>query len=274
MSDERWQDSLAEDIRANPTLDKFKSQDDLAKSYVELERMNGRSLVLPGEDAPEDAWDKYYAKAQESGHLTVHPDHATDDQAKAFWKAIGVPDDGDGYKVPDNFDGLPDEYVKSLTALAVKAGWTNKQYQETLSAMAEDHAEHTGAQEQALADDRGIVDKVFGLAKEQKLKAIGALAEQFIDPSNPPSWAGDLSKLTAGDLIFMDNLVKGFTGKGPQAFKQPDAAGNQYTPGELDEMIDNLTTDLSDNGRKMTKDKYNAKQAKRMRYIKMRGSTK
>ncbi|RKZ91789.1 MAG: hypothetical protein DRQ40_09440 [Gammaproteobacteria bacterium] len=272
MSD-RWQDSLPEDMRTNPTLDKFKDPEGLAKSYIELERMQSRSLTIPGEHSTDDDWDKYYTKAQEGGHLTVHPDHASDEHKKAFWKSLGVPESTDGYSMVDDFEGLPDDTVSGVRELAVKAGWTNKQFQKTLAALREDHVAQSDVNSQALAEDKGIVDKMFGLAKEQKMSAIGALAEQFIDPKVPPAWAGDLSKLSAGDLIFMDNLVKGFTGKGPQAFKQPDTNGQQYTPGELDEMIDKLTTDMETNGRQMGKDRYNALLAKRIRYIGMRGAS-
>ena len=37
-----WRQNLPEGVRENPILDKFKSYDDLAKSYIEQQRFLGR----------------------------------------------------------------------------------------------------------------------------------------------------------------------------------------------------------------------------------------
>jgi len=262
-----WLDSLPEDMRSNPTLSKFKDSEGLAKSYIELERMQSRSITMPGEHATDEDWDKYYTKAQEGGHLTVHPDHATDEHKSAFWKSLGVPEDGNGYSTAEGFDGLPKEWVDNLRNVAVAAGWTNKQYQATLAEFAKENATQAEANETAMNDDKGIVSGKWGMAEEQKKSAIAALINEFQDPGHP------LGELNASAYLMLDNIVKKFSGKGPQAFKQPVSGNQQYTPGELDEMIDKVTTDMEDNGRQMGKERYNALQAKRLRYIGMRGSS-
>ena len=262
---EAWQDSLSEDIRANPTLGKFKDIDGMAKSYIEMERMSGRSLVQPGEDAPKESWDKYYEKALESGHLTVHPDHSGDEQSAAFWKAAGVPEDKGGYVVEDGFDGLPKEVLDIWSDIAAEAGMTKKQYQKSISKIAELKAAETERFDQMVADDAAIVSTAWGNAETQKKEGIHALVDQFQDPAHPV-------EMNAAGYLMMDNILKAFTGKGPQVRQQPAAGETQYTPGELDEMISNLTTQLTDEGRSMDKAKYNALQRKRMKYLEMKSA--
>lgn len=72
-----WLDGVSEDLRGEETLKKFTSVDGLAKSYVELEKRLGRSVVIPGEGA-------------------------TTEEVQAFRARMGVPDapEGYGFKIP------------------------------------------------------------------------------------------------------------------------------------------------------------------------------
>src|SRR5216684_1515358 len=96
-------------IKDNPGLSKFKTQEDLEKGYIELEKSYGGSTSVPAVDAPAAEWDAFYSK-------------------------VGRPEKADGYKIElPKFEGVdykvPDETVKGFLAEAHKAGLTGKQAQ-------------------------------------------------------------------------------------------------------------------------------------------------
>lgn len=71
-----WFDNLSSDLKSNPSIEKFKTGDDLAKSYLELQSQFGKDkVVIPQGDNP-DEWSEVYSK-------------------------LGVPESADGYKLPD-----------------------------------------------------------------------------------------------------------------------------------------------------------------------------
>ncbi len=260
---DNWLDSLPDEIKANPTLSKFKTPDDLASSYVELERKIGRSLTIPGDDATDDAWERYYAKAQESGHLALHPDHADDDHSSAFWKSVGVPEDVDGYKLPEDFKELPDDYVSNMRKVAKEAGWTNKQFQATLQEFGKEYGEQQEALDQSIEEDKAVIAGKWGMAEEQKKSAVNALISKYADPDHP------LSELNSAAYLLLDNIVQAFSGKGPQGHAQPSAGGDTYTPGELKEMIADITTKQIEETHTIGREKYKALMAKKHRLQEM-----
>jgi hypothetical protein len=72
-----WFDKLDPDLRNNPGITKFKSEADLAKSYVELQKALGKDKV------------------------TLPTDKSTPDELKAFWKKIGAPEKPEDYDIGD-----------------------------------------------------------------------------------------------------------------------------------------------------------------------------
>jgi hypothetical protein len=57
-----WRDGLPENLKGSPSLGKFDAVDKLAKSYVELESMIGKSITPPGKDAKPEDWDRFYSR--------------------------------------------------------------------------------------------------------------------------------------------------------------------------------------------------------------------
>ena len=57
-----WRDSLAEDLRSEPSLKDFKDINSLAKSHVSAQKMLGGSIRIPGEDASDEARQEFYSK--------------------------------------------------------------------------------------------------------------------------------------------------------------------------------------------------------------------
>ena len=100
-------DNYPEDIKSNPTIQKFKAPEDLAKSYLELQSVMGNNKV----PIPKDENDKV--------------------AIATFNKALGIPDTAEGYELEevkdsDSFKGLSfgDDEFK---AVAHKHGLSTKQ---------------------------------------------------------------------------------------------------------------------------------------------------
>jgi len=105
-----WIDDLPADLKANPSIQKFKNKGDLAKSYVELQKLVGKDkVVVPNDKAPQAEWD-------------------------AFWAKVGRPQDIKGYEAP-NLEmpediKMPDNVLESFKAKAHELGLTKKQFAE------------------------------------------------------------------------------------------------------------------------------------------------
>ena len=103
-----WLGRVPEELRSNPSLTKFQSEGDLAKSYVEIQKMVGADKVA----APNENW--------------------TDDEWSDFYDRVGRPGEPGAYSF-DNIavpEGLPVEDGLALTMIeaAHKAGLSQRQF--------------------------------------------------------------------------------------------------------------------------------------------------
>ena len=158
-------DWLPEDLRSSPSLEKFKTPGDVAKSYLELEKMASGGVKIPKDDADPKDWEPVYTK-------------------------LGRPATPDAYQIARPADlpaGLEyDEGLeKSLRATAHSLGLNNKQLQGIANAISEHRSgqftqdqkagktqqeEHVATLKKQWGND---YDKNLGAAKA----AIGALAK-------------------------------------------------------------------------------------------------
>lgn len=102
-----WRTELPDELRNHAAFKDFKSLGDVAKSYIEKDKMIGADkLVIPKDDAPQTEWDAFYAKQG-------RPEKATD------YKLTDV-------KVPE---GLPqnDDFKNDMLAEMHKAGLNQRQ---------------------------------------------------------------------------------------------------------------------------------------------------
>lgn len=110
-----WGAQLSKDVRENPemvkSLSKFKSLDELSKSYHELSGRLGSSVQIPGKDAtPEDQ--------------------------SAFWKRMGRPESADKYSFKQEHEG-----AKAFAKTALEANLSDAQAQAVYK-----HLETTGGE--------------------------------------------------------------------------------------------------------------------------------
>lgn len=76
-NDKPWYETLDPDLKANPSVQKFKDVGSLTKSYLELEKTLGKEKVV------------------------IPTDKSTKEEITAFWRKLGAPEKEDGYELHD-----------------------------------------------------------------------------------------------------------------------------------------------------------------------------
>lgn len=172
-----WRDGLDESLREEKALGDYKDINGLAKSHIELQKMMGNSLRVPGADAGEDDIQKFYAKVQEKApNLMPRPDPDKPEDFDAIFKTLGTPSDASDYSVTADFgDYKPsDTRMSELKATALSAGLTKKQFDKFASTLIE------GEKSQSLAGKQATKESLDGLGKEWGM-AYDARTAQAID---------------------------------------------------------------------------------------------
>lgn len=154
-----WRAGLAEELRADPSLQAFTDLNGLAKSYIETKRMVGQEkVVLPKGDDDAAGWD-------------------------ALYKALGRPDSADGYQlgVPEGDDGA---FARTFAGWAHAAGLSQRQaaalsdqwnaFQTQAAAAAQTQADETARQIRAELGAKA--DETIALA-QRGAQAFGFNAE-------------------------------------------------------------------------------------------------
>jgi len=98
--------SLPDELKAHASLSKFKSFEDITKSYIEQEKLVGRKTAIPGEDATAEEW-------------------------ATFYNASGRPEDSNAYgiEIPEALSGIANSQDRTNAALAAahEAGLSKRQ---------------------------------------------------------------------------------------------------------------------------------------------------
>ena len=159
-----WKDSISEQYRNDPNIEKFTEIDALAKSYINATKMIGQDkLVIPNNNSTEEHWDEVYTK-------------------------LGRPESADKYTLDAksevvNFD---EAAIKSFAEQSHKLGLNNKQAQGILE-FYKNNMEGTAQQskidtETAQAQAEQQLRQEWGRDFDGKVKQAGALAKANINP--------------------------------------------------------------------------------------------
>ena len=159
-----WKDSISEEFRKDPSIEKFTEIDALAKSYINATKMIGQDkIVIPTKNSGQEAWDEAYAK-------------------------LGRPESADKYNfdVKSEIVNMDENAIKSFAEQSHKLGLNNKQaagildfYKNNMEGSAQQAKIDTEtAQSQAEQELR----QEWGRDFEGKVKQAGALAKANINP--------------------------------------------------------------------------------------------
>ena len=159
-----WKDSISEEYRADPSIEKFTEIDALAKSYINATKMIGQDkIVIPTKNSTQEAWDEAYAK-------------------------LGRPESADKYALDVKSDVVPfdETAIKSFAEQSHKLGLNNKQAQGILE-FYKNNME--GSVQQAKIDTETAQSQAeqqlrqeWGRDFDGKVKQAGALAKANINP--------------------------------------------------------------------------------------------
>jgi len=172
-----WKNSISEQYRTNPNIEKFTEIDALAKSYINAVSMIGTDKIpLPGKTATDEQWNEVYNK-------------------------LGRPESPDKYKLELKTDVAPvdETVIRGFAENAHKLGLNNRQaqgilefYKSTLESSAKEMSVNMEyAQEQAANELRSE----WGRAYEDNLKKASAVAKTYLEPELLDTQLRDGSRL-------------------------------------------------------------------------------
>jgi len=201
-----WRDKLPEDLRGNPSLSKFETEEGLAKSYVNLERMLGGDRVpVPKDVDDKEAWDRFYA-------------------------AAGRPEKPDDYKItrPEKLEAgvtIDEEGEQFLRSFAHSNGWNQRQLDNAYKAFYASKAKEMSAwhnMQKAQAEEGERALQRMGNPDEIKTLAKATIQQYFDSDTlakfdhaglgNDPAIVAVLAKI-GKDLTGHQVLKSGATGE-------------------------------------------------------------
>ena len=159
-----WKDSISEEYRNDPNIEKFTEADSLAKSYINAVKMIGQDkIAIPTKNSTQETWDEAYAK-------------------------LGRPESADKYSLDVKSDVVPfdETAIKSFAEQSHKLGLNNKQAQGILE-FYKNNMEGSAQQakidtETAQSQAEQQLRQEWGRDFEGKVKQAGALAKANINP--------------------------------------------------------------------------------------------
>ena len=158
-----WKETISEEFRTNPNIEKFTEIDALAKSYINAVSMIGQDKIpVPNNNSTDDQWNEVYSK-------------------------LGRPESADKYKLEVNSETVPfdESAIKSFAENAHKLGLNNKQaqgileyYKNSMEGSAQQSKIDTETY-QAQAEQE--LRKEWGRSFDENIKKAGAVAKANMD---------------------------------------------------------------------------------------------
>ena len=159
-----WKDSMSEEYRKDPNIEKFTEADALAKSYINAVKMIGQDkIVIPNKNSTQEVWEEAYTK-------------------------LGRPETPDQYnlKVQSDVVKMDDSAIKSFAEQSHKLGLNSKQaegildfYKNNMEGIAQQSKIDT---ETSQAQSEQLLRQEWGRDFDAKVKQAGAIAKANINP--------------------------------------------------------------------------------------------
>lgn len=241
--DAPWTAHLAEDIRSAEGLKKFQSPDDLARSYLNLEAMNGTSIRIPGPDASEADRRAFTEKLiKDVPELMYRPPVEDDPEAKdKFLATLGRPQKPEMYVNPEieGVEQTEHDDTGDFKELAFELGLTNEQYQGLVEAVVENNlAGQHEAEAEFVREVHALKDK-WGMAYGDRYRAALDVAAK----TGAPEAVIELFKegtVHPDTLQWLYGLAKQFGGEGSELTLQQGGANIDNAPAEANARIQEI----------------------------------
>ena len=234
-----WRQALPEDLQAAESLQNFKGVDDLAKSYVETKRLQGRSIQLLPEDASDEQRAAQRAEIMEKipGWMPK-PDPENADQNADFWKSLGKPAKADEYKAPDELKSSLKEDIGEIQVLADKANLTQSQFNTLVGIMDESAALSEQAGIEAFNEQIQELKGTWGAAYEQEYGKAQAVAEAVSRETGIDIATLFKNGTATADFVKIFNAVSKMVGGESVTVTQDKTTTDLMTPSEAQSALD------------------------------------
>jgi len=182
-----WKDSISDEFRKDPNIEKFTEIDALAKSYINATRMIGQDKIgVPNKNSTDDDWNIVFDK-------------------------LGRPENAAKYNLEVKSDvfNLDENQIKSFSEQSHKLGLNNKQAQGVLDYY-KNNMENSAQQakidtETAQSNSEQLLRQEWGRDFDAKVKQAGSLAKANMNPEVLDMQLKDGTRL--GDH---PEIIKGF----------------------------------------------------------------
>ena len=183
-SDFNFIEHVSQDLHGN--LDKFKSVNDLAKSYVNLEKKLGTSINLPAEGATDETRKAFIDKIKDLPEVLIKP--TTEDELNAFYNKLGRPENKDSYEIDslipreliDN-DAFAVQEINEFKEMAHKLGLTKEQDQGLVEMRMEHFKQDQQDNEKSLEQGLTTLNKLWGTDFDTRKSAAIQMKDHFKD---------------------------------------------------------------------------------------------
>lgn len=229
-------ESLPEDIRANETLNRYNSIEDLAKGHIETKAAFGQSIRIPPDEAGEEARAQFLQKLKSHvPELVPRPSIGQPESFDEFYSVIGVPKDFSEYENPEGVQLKP-EAEASLREVMHGAKLTPEQYKFVVQKFSEMDAKAQENMTKAFQSDMDKLKGEWGATYDERTEAAKKAAAELYP-------GRDFDTFSPDDLRALYRHQVAVTGGKPQAATQDKSETGKLTPQEAlrraNEIMDN-----------------------------------
>ena len=210
-----WRDVLPDELKESSSLEKFKSPEDLAKSYLHLEQKLGRAVPIPTEEAGEETWKEFEQRLKDIPGITRVPTDPDGDWSDVLTK-LGVPAEPDEYQVDDD----------ALKRFAHENKMTRKQAQAV-------HEMLKGEHERKVEEDKAKTQEAVDAMKAKygdRWQSVAGNAKRMAEIIDEKTGGNFVETLVNSGLANEPSIIEGLAGMA-RMLNEPDAVGGKKNLG-------------------------------------------
>ena len=173
---------VSENLYAQSNIKDFKSVDDLATSYINLQRMVGNSVRIPPADATPEARAEFYDKIKEVEGIAI----LSEDNRAELYNKLGRPEEAAGYKfedvlTDDIINAAPDitGLVDDFKVTAHELGLTNDQAKALVDMQLKSRLQQEDQWNAKAQEGADTIKKMWGDDYEVRLAAANQVANIY-----------------------------------------------------------------------------------------------
>ena len=189
-------------------LGKFKTVDELVNGYINANKLIGRSIVKPKLDSPKEEYEKFYNNIQDVSNVFIKPDSDTPEELSRFHQQLGIPEDADGYQLPEEH-GLNQIQIDKLKSDAVELKLSQEQFNKTVEKADLINETETEDLNVEIRDiSRKILEDKWTSGFRDKTDAAQAAVDYFTENSDPKLMAQIKKSGVHNNAIFIEAMAK------------------------------------------------------------------